>query len=277
MKKHDLEKIQLKESLLSTLRAMVRDDEVLVEFSDSVKGDFFSWDHRLIADEKMVVVPEILGEVVVNSKVRAAGDLAAAYLLFHDQKIHAQKKRQAEEQKFFDEFEKARVICQIKNSYLGAAKNILYKLESDIFSGLNSLSLILLNEVFAQEILPKSKRFAVELEESLTPKIVREIKNLAQKISSQSDFELGLENVLDLLKKNKKIKSKKSRAKNRRKKVRIKITRLVASCNLSVRKILTPKTPVLCKMMKKNQQHSRLKKNKKSPTCKKVMKMVMCR
>ncbi len=201
MKKIDSNKTQIKENLLSTVRAIACDEELQIEFSDAVRNDFFAWDHKLVADKNLLLLPEILTTNNDNAKARAAADLAAAYLLFHDKKIRQQKERPADEQKIFDEFERARVICEIKKSYRGAAKNILEKLESNIFSGSSSLSLILLNEVFPKEILPRSQGFAFELQNNLSSQVVKEIRNLAKKTASQNDFELGLQRVLDMMKK----------------------------------------------------------------------------
>ncbi len=154
-------------------------------------------------------------------KSRAAADLAACYLLAHDPVAHnvtlslskgdsgpdapitlrqAQGDLTLVEQKFFNEFEKIRVISCVKNTYLGVVKNILHKVESDIFSGSVSLSLILLKEIFGSEVLPRTTEFAAELEENLNKKIVAEIKKLALVAESQSDFALGVARVLELLK-----------------------------------------------------------------------------
>ncbi len=197
MKRNDSEKVQIKENLLSTLRAMLADEDVQIDFVDSVRNNFFSWDYKLVENKKSVVVPEIVSDV----KTRAAVDLAAAYILFHNFAMHREKEYDEKEQKILDDFERARVICKIKNSYLGAAQNILEKLESDIFSDSNNLSLILLNEVFAKKTLPRTATFAAETAEMLNKKIVDEIKNLAKKLDNQQAFAQGVERVLELLRK----------------------------------------------------------------------------
>ena len=187
---------------------MLCDESLQVEFTDEVASNFFAWDQNLVADKNCVILPQLLEKnsvedidyFVPSNLSRASSDLAAAYLLFHDSTLHAAKKFDPEEQKFFDEFEKIRVISEIKNCYFGAAKNILAKIESDIYSGSTGLSLILLQEIFAQEIGPRSKEFAVENSQALSKKILQEIKNLAQKTANQSDFALGVERVLEMLK-----------------------------------------------------------------------------
>lgn len=211
MSKKNSEINQVKENLVSTLRAMTVDEALQVEFDEAKTNNFFGWDQNLVSGGS-VALPFLLSEnlseaVVVNPVLRlaqqgrAASDLAAAYILFHDFAIHAEKIRDEQEQKFFDEFEKIRVISEIKNSYFGAAKNILHKVESDIYSGSTSLSLILLEAVFGENILPRTKIAILDLKENLSKNILQEIKNLAEKTSSQSDFALGVEGVLELLKK----------------------------------------------------------------------------
>ncbi len=131
---------------------------------------------------------------------RATSDMALCYLLFHDTKIHQKTQRNSEEQKFFDEFEKIRVIANVKNSYQGIVWNLLHKIEEDIFSGSTSLSLILLQEIFGKKLLPKTVQTAKNLAENLNSKITKEIKNLAKKVSNQSEFELAVAKVLEMLK-----------------------------------------------------------------------------
>ena len=104
--------------------------------------------------------------------------MALCYLLFHDTKIHQKTQRNLEEQKFFDEFEKIRVIANVKNSYQGIVWNLLHKIEEDIFSGSTSLSLILLQEIFGKKLLPKTAQTAKNLAENLNSKIKNEWKHL---------------------------------------------------------------------------------------------------
>ena len=207
MKSKNFQTNQIKEHLTATLRALVADESVQVEFEDEVKNNFFAWNQNLVLDEKRVAVPqiqvdEIFSEENLAKRFRAASDLAASYLLFHDKKLHKNENIDEEEQKFFDEFERVRVIANVKNSYRGAAQNILAKVEDDIFSGSTNLSLILLNKIFDAEILPRSKEAALDLEKNLDKKIIKEIKNLAQKTESQIDFTIAVERVLELLKNN---------------------------------------------------------------------------
>ncbi|MBP7709809.1 MAG: hypothetical protein KA100_01915 [Rickettsiales bacterium] len=232
MKTKNSQKNQIKENLVATLQALVADEKLRVEFDEGCENNFFAWNQNLVEGERSVVLPELpnlqnpsversrnqrkvpaasglqqepsvgfdSAQPTVTYSSRAAADLAACYLLAHDKKLHDEKKFEPQEQKFFDEFEKIRVVAAVKNSYLGVVKNILSKVESDIFSGSTSLSLILLKEIFGSEVLPRTAEFAAELEENLNKKIVAEIKKLSRDVENQSDFALGVARVLELLK-----------------------------------------------------------------------------
>lgn len=186
---------QIKENLTATLQAILADESVRVEFESEVENNFFTWNQNLIASKKNVILPKIEDEAP-----RAAIDLAACYLLFHDSKIHLQTQTDQEDGKFFDEFEKIRVIGEVKNHYFGVVQNILSKIEKDIFSSSSSLSLILLKEIFSKQILPKTQDAANDLEVILNKNIVQKIKNLSKKTSDQESFLKGVEEILEMLK-----------------------------------------------------------------------------
>ncbi len=214
---------QIKENLSATLQAIVANDSLRVEFSEDLSNNFFAWNQSLVVGKNEVLLPDFLnvssafaesekeGEKgFVNHflncresesfKYRAAGDLAVCYFLAHDFALYSEKNRDLQEQKFFDEFEKIRVVSEVKNSYRGLVRNVLKKVESDIYSGSTSLSLLLINEIFSDEILPRTKEFALDVEKNLSKKVVAEIKKLSRLTSNQSDFELGVARVLEMLK-----------------------------------------------------------------------------
>lgn len=118
MKRSDFTQNQFKENLIATLRAMVVNDSLQVEFSEDVADDFVMWNQNLVQHGKVTLPLQ---------PDRAAADMSAAYILFHDAELHRQKNYPAEEQNFFDEFEKARVVCEISHIYRGAAENIVAK------------------------------------------------------------------------------------------------------------------------------------------------------
>ena len=236
MKSKNFQTNQIKENLISTLRALVANEALQVEFEEERKNNFFAWDQGLIGEGGIVNLPQIntassypnaagraesrpslsfsplhqqweqeLQDGLDAAKpavgrFRAVSDMAACYLLFHDKNLHQEKKFDQDEQKFFNEFEKIRVLAEVKNSYHGVVKNIVAKVEDDIFSGSNSLSLLLLKEIFEEEILPRTVEAVLDLEKKLSKKILQEIKNLAKKTASQNDFAAGVERVLELLK-----------------------------------------------------------------------------
>jgi cobaltochelatase CobT len=222
---------QIKEHLTSTARAIVADESVHLEFNDDCQDNFFSWNQGLVLGNFFVlpqISKEILKQVQDDSGVfqdnsphrhpeldsgsifavtksptkqfRAASDLAACYFMYHSHNPNQQTQRNAEEQKFFNEFEKIRVIANVKSSYLGVVQNLLQKIEDDIFSGSTNLSLILLQEIFGKKLLGRTANIATQLATELKPKIVKEIRNLNEKLSDQNEFELGVEKVLEMLK-----------------------------------------------------------------------------
>ena len=195
---------QVKENLTATLRVISQNEALQVEFADEVANDFSLWNQNLVVG-KAVVVPEFkdgLGDEnkELNYKFRAACDLAVCYLLFHNSEIHAEKNLQDEEQIFLDEFEKIRVIAGVKNFYFGVVKNILSKIEEDTLRLENSASIILLEEIFASQILPETKNVVQNLAKKLPPKILPEIKKLAQKIANQQEFAKAVLNIFEMLK-----------------------------------------------------------------------------
>lgn len=194
-----------KDNLITTLQTITKQEHLFVDTSVNLQNNFFSWNQTLVAEDKSVILPEFSDKV---SASRAAFDMAACYFLFHDSQIYQQKNIGSDEQEFFDSFEKVRVIDCISDSFLGVVQNILHKVESDIFSTSNNLSLILLNEIFPNKILPRTKEMAVELQNNLNPKIVKEIKNLKSKTKNQKIFQQSVENLLELIKKEQQVGNK---------------------------------------------------------------------
>ncbi|MBM5782172.1 MAG: hypothetical protein FJ368_01980, partial [Pelagibacterales bacterium] len=186
-----------KESLITTLQTIIKQDVLSVDFNGDAKNNFFSWNQNLIDENKNIILPEVSEKINYS---RASFDMAACYFLFHDSKIYKQKEVSFEEKDFFDSFEKIRVLDCISKSYRGILKNILHKVESDIFSASSSLSLVLLKELFPKEVLPKTKEIALEIESNLSKKVIQEIKKLKLRTNNQKDFQDALENLLELIK-----------------------------------------------------------------------------
>jgi hypothetical protein len=134
---------QVSDDILSTIKALSKNSNIVIEIA-AIEDNFFSWNQDLIRDQK-IILPQISSML----QSRAAADLAACYLLFHNQQIH--QEFFCEEQNLFDAFEKIRVISNVKNLYRGVAKNILQKISQDAISPAivdsNRFSLQLLQEI----------------------------------------------------------------------------------------------------------------------------------
>lgn len=213
-----------KENLIATLRALVAQEFLQVEFDETRENNFFAWDQSL-AREDCVLLPEISRQssVVSCQSRRAALDLAACYLLFHDRKIHLEMKVRtglqtpsgvSVREKFFDEFEKIRVVVEVRDIYRGVVKNILGKVEEDVQDNGNgarhhktdrvypdAISLLLLPEFFAAELGKKTREKISALQKNLSEKILTEIKNLAKITSDQKAFAQAVARILEMLEK----------------------------------------------------------------------------
>ena len=175
-----------KDDLAATIQAIVADDSLRLEFSEDRENNFFTWKENLLLDGKKILLPEIH-----DDDNRAAADMAACYLLFHDRELHQNKNFNLEEQNLFDEFEKIRVFINAKDCYLGVVKNILAKIEKDLSSksfANQALPLLLLNSFFESEILFESKNLILDLEKNLNKDLIKEIKNLSKKIYNQEAY-----------------------------------------------------------------------------------------
>lgn len=204
MKNKNSQTNKIREDLGATLQAVVEDHLLQFEFSETQENNFFSWSQNLILDEKKVLLPQIKNDDLIKFH-RASADLAVCYLLFHNQKIHQTQKFSGEEQILFDEFEKIRVVINVKDSYLGIVKNILRKIEDDVSRPLDSdfkkIPLILLNQFFKEKILPRTKNLISNLEKNLSKNILKEIKNLDEKIFNQENFSKAVGRLIDLMRK----------------------------------------------------------------------------
>ncbi len=174
------------DELLAILKALSKNDDIKLEFNHNLENNFFSWNQNLI-DENKIIIPQ--GKDVVES--RAAVDLAASYLLFHDKLIH--QNIDIADQNFLDNFEKIRVIACVKDVYKGVTKNILQKISQDFYSSPDfaNASLFLLKELFGDDFnrdvdLPKNK-------------INSQIKKIAKNIYDQWQFGLEVKRLLEIL------------------------------------------------------------------------------
>ena len=194
---------QIKENISTTLQAIVADESLAIEFSEDLENNFFTWRQNLVVNEKTILLPNIENNDLINS-YRGPSDMAVCYLLFHDSEIHQQQNLEnIDEQKLFDEFEKIRLIANVKNIYLGVVKNILQKIENDISYSLpqqvNSISMILLQEFFDLNNSPKTANLITSLEGKLNKQILQKIKSLSDKIVNQTSFAACVIELLELM------------------------------------------------------------------------------
>jgi cobaltochelatase CobT len=269
-----------KENLIATLRALTASEFLQVEFDEARENNFFVWDQSLVG-EGGVVLPEVeilkqvqddeIGEIkdrndglefshpeLVSgsiSQFRAASDLAACYILFHDKKINDEVMLSLPSQDYWarsssitlrqaqcdiDQFEKIRVVVEVRNIYRGVVKNILGKMEEDVDSVLSrmldgvcnpvqtfvsksnqemnvrtelqtpsgasfgasyAISLLLLPEFFFAELGKKTHAKISALKKNLSEKILSEIKKLAKITADQKAFTLAVARILEMLQK----------------------------------------------------------------------------
>lgn len=186
---------KLKEDLNSLAKTLAQNQQIKIEFNQNIANKFFSWDENLI-EKNDFILPEIsiVDESVVEHS-RAPLDLALAYFLFHD---FTQKNFNID-QDFLKDFEKIRLIKKLENSYQGCVKNILEKIEEDVFFASNNLSLLLLAEVFPEKILENSKELAENLLDKFPKNIRDQIKTLAKNIDDQKKFASEVERLMTML------------------------------------------------------------------------------
>lgn len=209
---------QIGAELLATMRALTSDETLQVRFDAGCQNNFFGWMQNLCS-EKQMTLPEIkfygdknstnnLEKITALKRLRAASDMASCYSMFHDPKIFtddlAKNKIDGNEENFFAEFEKIRIIAAAKNSYLGIVKNILEKIENDVeMSSLHEfqgLALALLTEIFPQNSSSKTKKISETFKKKLGNKSQKHLEKLAKNTDDQSSFALDVARLLKLLK-----------------------------------------------------------------------------
>lgn len=197
----------IKENLTTTAKAIGCDNLLRVEFHNTIENDFFSWNQKMVMDAKTIFCPPIQ-EQPSYFDLRAPTDLALCYVMFHDQALHQQQEyNDDQEQYLFDFFEKARVMAQVNSSYKGIAKNILAKLEQDIWSrhvGVENLPLVLLDDVFGEALFPQSKALALSIKQNLSHQIICQVQQLASVIDQQDQYAIKVQHLIEMLRNNQK-------------------------------------------------------------------------
>ena len=215
---------KIKEDLLSTYQNIAQNPYLRVDFDENLINNFFSWNQNIVDfhDEKFLqkafffkgflpnsnLLRKAEDEAEILTIMRPSLDLSTCYGLFHSPKIHQKYKFEINNlsnlkinvAKIFDDCERARIVILASDCYLGIVKNILAKIENDIFyAEASNLDLLILNNFFAKKILPKTQEFVQNLQKNLAPKIVQKFLALEKFIYHQENFAKNLKLILEEL------------------------------------------------------------------------------
>ena len=215
---------KIKENLVATYRNMAQNSGLQIDFDENLINNFFSWNQNIInfQDEKLQskifslksfspnfnLIKNSENDLEILSFMRPSVDLGCCYGLFHNPQIHQKYKIEINNlnnlkinvAKIFDDFERMRIVVLSSDNYLGVVKNILAKIENDIFyADASNLDLLILNKFFAKKILPKTQDFIKNLENNLAPQIVQKIFDLENFIYHQESFAKNLKLILEEL------------------------------------------------------------------------------
>ena len=190
----------MQENLVATYRNMGQNSNLQIDFDENFINNFFVWNQNIVnfQNEKFQskafsfkgflpnsnLLRKAENDAEILTIMRPSLDLSTCYGIFHNPQIHQKYKfeinnlnnLQINVAKIFDDFEKARIIILASDCYLGIVKNILEKIENDIFyAEPSNLDLLILNNIFTKKILPKTQEFVRDLQKNLAPKIVQKI------------------------------------------------------------------------------------------------------
>ena len=203
---------------------MVQNSNLHIDFDENFINNFFSWNQNIVdfQEEKSTakifslksfspnfnLVKNCENDLEILSFMRPSLDLGCCYGLFHNPQIHHKYKIEINNLnnlkinivKIFDDFERARIVILASENFLGIEKNILTKIENDIFyAEPSNLDLLILNKFFSNKILPKTQEFVRDLQKNLAPKIVQKIFDLEKYIYHQENFAKNLKLILEEL------------------------------------------------------------------------------
>ena len=215
---------KIKENLVATYRNMAQNSGLQIDFDENLINNFFSWNQNIInfQDEKLQskifslksfspnfnLIKNSENDLEILSFMRPSVDLGCCYGLFHNPQIHQKYKIEINNlnnlkinvAKIFDDFERMRIVVLSSDNYLGVVKNILAKIENDIFyADASNLDLLILSKFFAKKILPKTQDFIKNLKNNLAPQIVQKIFDLEKFIYHQESFAKNLKLILEEL------------------------------------------------------------------------------
>ena len=215
---------KIKENLVATYRNMAQNSGLQIDFDENLINNFFSWNQNIVnfQDEKLQskifslksfspnfnLIKNSEDDLEILSFMRPSVDLGCCYGLFHNPQIHQKYKIEINNlnnlkinvAKIFDDFERIRIVVLSSDNYLGVVKNILAKIENDIFyADASNLDLLILNKFFAKKVLPKTQDFIKNLQNNLAPQIVQKIFDLEKFIYHQESFAKNLKLILEEL------------------------------------------------------------------------------
>lgn len=215
---------KIKENLVATYRNMAQNSGLQIDFDENLINNFFSWNQNIVnfQDEKLQskifslksfspnfnLIKNSENDLEILSFMRPSVDLGCCYGLFHNPQIHQKYKIEINNlnnlkinvAKIFDDFERMRIVVLSSDNYLGVVKNILVKIENDIFyADASNLDLLILSKFFAKKILPKTQDFIKNLQNNLAPQIVQKIFDLENFIYHQESFAKNLKLILEEL------------------------------------------------------------------------------
>ena len=215
---------KIRENLVATYRNMTQNSGLQIDFDENLINNFFSWNQNIVnfQDEKLQskifslksfspnfnLIKNSEDDLEILSFMRPSVDLGCCYGLFHNPQIHQKYKIEINNlnnlkinvAKIFDDFERMRIVVLSSDNYLGVVKNILAKIENDIFyADASNLDLLVLNKFFAKKILPKTQDFIKNLQNNLAPQIVQKIFDLEEFIYHQESIAKNLKLILEEL------------------------------------------------------------------------------
>ena len=123
-----MNKKDLEESIISTIKAITAIDKIAVDFD--LEETNFSAVNQNSFSANQILLPKVTNDNL--DQTRAFADLAAVYLKFHNNKIHQQNLANEQSQKLFDDFEKFRLIKRGSNEFKGIAVNLEKILEKNL-------------------------------------------------------------------------------------------------------------------------------------------------
>jgi len=209
------------DQIVITLKNMLANNDLAVDFSSNVNADFFSWHENLVSkkslnksstdfmqaslieidNEKLSKNPE---DIELFKKCRFSADMAFCFLQFHDFSIQNTFELNDTQRQIFNEFEKLRVVLKASESYIGVAKNIFEVIEKNIINcDLKSPAMLLVSKKNnLQEIInnyTEINSFNQKLLNKSNSNIIGKIEKISQNINNPKLFaKLVYDLVLDI-------------------------------------------------------------------------------